>query len=180
MGQAGIRAIAVAVWALVALVAVVAAGLPLYVFPADDHVDRADVIVVLGPATPARVAVAQRLLDEGVAPRMLISVPPEGTYAAANIPACREAHVNCVSPRPATTKGEALMLDEDGARSAVVVTFSPQVARARFIFDKCHHGPVSVVGADDRLSLVQWAYQYAYQSAAFAKAWVLPCAGATR
>ncbi len=57
----------------------------------------------------------------------------------------------------------------------VVVTFTPHVARTRYIFAKCYPGDVTVVGADIDLTPLDWAYEYAYQSAAFVKAWFSPC-----
>jgi hypothetical protein len=57
----------------------------------------------------------------------------------------------------------------------VVLTFTPHVARTRYLFAKCYGGDVTVVGVDEHLSLADWVYQYAYQTAAFVKAWLEPC-----
>jgi hypothetical protein len=165
------------------LVLVVVAGLPLYVFPPQGQVDRADLVYVIGPPTPPRIALAERLEADGVADDLLVSVSPSHDvirYPASALPVCDEAGTTCETPSPFTTKGEALMLTDyaDGRTlgETVVITFTPHVARTRYIFDRCYDGHVTVVGVDQQLSLGDWIYQYAYQSAAFVKAWITPCA----
>jgi hypothetical protein len=162
------------------IVVVIGAGVPLYVLPASDPVGDPDVIEVLGPANPPRVTVAQRLHAEHDVP-LLISVasPNRWGRTAALVSACRDDWVLCTTPTPFTTSGEAGLLEEYArdhrVASAVVVTFTPQVSRTRFIYAKCYPGHVAVVGVDEHLSLGDWAYQYLYQSAAFVKALVMPC-----
>lgn len=163
-----------------ALAAIVVAGLPLYVFPPAADVSRADVIFVIGPPTEPRMVQAERLREAGVADRILVSVPTEGPSSAAEFDACPLSYVECASPDPFTTKGEALLLQEyaaqHGIQDAVVITFTPHVARTRYIFDRCFPGDTSVVAVEPDRPFAQWAYQYAYQSAAFVKAWITPCA----
>lgn len=162
----------------------IVAGLPAYVFPPQDDPAGADVVFVIGPPDPRRVDLAEQLLGAG-ATAALVSVPgpdqgpPELTQTG--LAFCSEPAVTCRTPVPFTTAGEALMLADsalpDGAE-VVVVTFTPHVARTRYLFEKCYPGTVSVVGVDPSLSLGDWIYQYAYQSAAFVKAWLTPCDGA--
>ena len=162
----------------------VVVGLPAYVFPLQDDPAGADVVFVIGPPDARRVALAEQLLTAG-ATEALVSVPgpdqgpPDLTDTG--LAFCRESAVTCRTPVPFTTAGEALMLGDsappDGAK-VVVVTFTPHVSRTRYIFEKCYPGAVSVVGVDQNLSLGDWIYQYAYQSAAFVKAWLTPCDGA--
>lgn len=164
--------------------AIVIAGLPLYVLPPAASVDRADLIYVIGPPTPPRIELAERLEAEGVSEALLVSVSPtHGGFPASAVAPCVDGTATCEIPKPYTTKGEALLLTEYAAEhevaSTVVITFTPHVARTRYIFDKCFDGEVTVVGVDQRMNLGDWIYQYAYQSAAFVKAWVTPCSELT-
>lgn len=170
-------------WAI-AVVAIIAVGLAIpvvaYRFPPSDAVTASDVIYVIGPPTPARIRLEERLRREGVAPAALISVFPEGRFTADAIPACSERAVTCGIALPSTTKGEALMLTRYAAQHpasrVVVITVTPHVPRTRYIFDKCYGGAVSVVGVDESLTFRSWIYQFQYQTAAFVKAWLTPCA----
>lgn len=165
---------------LVALVAL--AGLPIYVFPPQEEVGSADLIYVLGPPTPARIAAERSMREEGVADLSLYSVRSGQPGGPQKPDVCDEAGVACQRPDPFSTKGEALLLSEFAAdhdvQRTVVLTVTPHVARTRYIFDKCFDGDVTVVAVDQHLSLADWIYQYAYQTSAFYKAWTTPCATA--
>lgn len=161
-------------------IAVALAGLPLYVFPPAAEPAPADLVYVIGPPAPARTDLQEQLLDEGLAPRGLISVaPPGGSDAASDIPACRDPRIVCLTPEPFTTAGEARLLRryaaDHGVERTIVITFTPHVARTRYIFDTCYPGEVTVVAVDPHLTPWEWVYQYAYQTGAFAKAILAPC-----
>ncbi len=156
------------------------AGLPLYVFPPVDDLPRhAEVAYVIGPPTEARIAKAEALRDAGEVDAILISVPADGEQSRENLRVCAEPNVTCATPSPLTTAGEAALLDhysaDHAADSVIVITFTPHVVRTRFIFERCYAGETIVVASPARLDLLGWAYQYAYQSAAFVKAAVSPC-----
>lgn len=175
------RIVAVTATAIGALVvAIIVAGLPLYVFPPAGSLGHADLIYVLGPATRERLAVERELRADGVADMSLISVLPSGLGSAADLAACREPQVYCNAPEPFTTKGEIAYLQkfaaERGVTRTIILTWTPHVSRVRFIVDKCYRGDATVVAVDQHLDLAQWASQYIYQSAAFVKAWLTPCA----
>lgn len=180
--RAGIAAAVVA--ATCAAVAV--AGLPLYVFPPQAEVPPgADLVYVIGPPRPPRVAVAEQLRADGIRDT-LVSVaaapdPEAGFITASELPLCDEPDVTCGTPAPFTTAGEARMLTEYAqthpVTAPVVLTFTPHVARTRYIFAKCYGQDVTVIGVDEHLDLGDWIYQYAYQTAAFVKAWAEPCPG---
>ncbi len=128
------------------------------------------------------MATAERLRADGVARAILVSVAPAPSpdgIAASEVPLCRAPDVTCETPSPFTTAGEARMLTQyartHDARHTVVLTFTPHVARTRYIFAKCFAGDVTVVGVDEHLDLWGWVYQYLYQTAAFVKAWAEPC-----
>ena len=152
-------------------------GLPLYVFPPVDEVPQSEAVFVLGPPSDARLALAERLRDEGLAERIVISVQPERGQTADDIALCREPGVTCEVADPFTTRGEVLMMTEQASPSVIVITTMPHVARTRYLFGKCYPGYFSVVAADQPATIAQWAWQYAYQSLAFVKAVFLPCAG---
>ena len=176
-------------WTIAATVGGVAlviwvAGLPLYVFPpVDDPPQRgerhAEVAFVIGPPTEERIAQAEALQDAGKVDAILISVPAEGEQSGENLRVCSEPNVTCATPSPATTTGEASLLDDYSADhpadSVIVITFTPHVVRTRFIFERCYVGETIVVASPTRLDLLEWVYQYAYQSAAFVKAAVWSC-----
>lgn len=162
---------------LTVFVIVVAAGLPLYVFPSHPTPVQADLLYIIGPPTPARIADAEKLRDAGVAERVLVSVPRTGDGSAQALSYCERSYVQCRTPDPFTTRGEAAMLAEyaTAGDEVVVLTYTPHVQRTRYIFGECADADVTVVPVDERLNLTRWAYNYAYQSAAFVKAWFLGC-----
>lgn len=160
--------------ALLALVAV--AGLPVFVFPHSDRPARADAVIVLGPSTPDRIALATRLVDEGYAPHAYVSMPSD----MIDLSPCATANVTCFTPSPTTTRGEArFTLDSahaHGWSSVIVVTAQFHVSRARYIFDRCGGVDVRVVSVHERLSPFGWIHQYGYQTGAFIKAVIVGCA----
>lgn len=174
---------------LIAVVALVAtaiiAGLPLYVFPPQGDADGADLVYVIGPPREQRIDLAEKLRDDDPSLHALVSVSSsddkrgDATFDASSLDFCQEHGVTCETPAPFTTKGEAKMLTEYAKThkvgKTVVITFTPHVARTRYIFAKCYAGDVTVVGVDEHLSLTDWIYQYAYQTTAFVKAWATPC-----
>jgi uncharacterized SAM-binding protein YcdF (DUF218 family) len=174
------RRIRWAVAGLCAVLAVATAAVAIYCFPPQDAPGEADLVYVIGPPQPARVALAERLRSEGVAPAILLSVFEDGDFSAASIPACREAYVTCEVAHPPTTKGEASLLTEFArthpAERVVVVTTTVHVARTRYVFDRCFAGRTTVLAAESETTLRSWAWQMTYQTAAFAKAWLTPCA----
>lgn len=155
-------------------------GVPLYVLPPNGSGAEADLIYVLGPPSPGRLKMAEELHEGGDGRSILISVNPSGQQlSATDLPMCMERGVTCEIPDPLKTRGEAAMLTDYAKthtiHKTVILTFTPQVMRARFIFAKCYKGDFSVVAVDEHLRLRDWAYQYLYQTAGFLKAFVKPC-----
>lgn len=168
------------VGAFVVVAALVAATI-VYVFPASDEVEHANAVIVLGPATPDRVALGQQLVDEGRVDRMIISAGRPGwAYDKASIPECRDRTADCFMPVPATTAGEALKIAEiaerDSWTSVAVVTATPHVARARTIFESCSGIAVDVVAPPAVLEPAGWLYEFAYQTGGYAKFAIVGCA----
>ncbi|QHC65790.1 hypothetical protein GSU68_03780 [Rathayibacter sp. VKM Ac-2759] len=169
----------IAVGALVALVVLAAVGIPVYVLPATDAVPaHADAVLVLGPPTRARTELGRELIEEGVADRLLISVWPSELAAApdeSDVVACDEPDmlVVCFTAEPGTTRGEARALrdyaEAGGWDSVVVITQTPHLTRARILMERCWSGEVLMVSSGEPTTLGDWAYEYAYQTGAFAK-----------
>ncbi|GAA1687258.1 YdcF family protein [Microbacterium sediminicola] len=166
--------------ALAVMALVAAIGLPLYVFPPAPTVTRADLIYVIGPPTATRIADAEALRSAGVADHVLVSVPASGADSADELSYCDRVYVTCRTPEPFTTRGEASMLAAYAAPGdeVVILTYTPHVLRTRYIFDECADATTTVVPVDEHLGLTRWIYNYAYQTAAFVKAWIVGCAPA--
>lgn len=170
--------------ALTGVAAIGLLGLPLYVFPPVDAVpEQVDVVYVIGPATPKRVALAREIVDSGAADHLLISVSPKNLAGSGSIERfsdCNQpgGNVTCISPLPFTTGGEAGALArlaaDRGWDSATVITFTPHVTRTRTIMHACVDGDVSVVDSHEAVPLGRWIYQYLYQTGAFAKLALAP------
>lgn len=163
---------------LTILAAVAVIGLPLYVFPGSPEPAEADLIYVIGPPTATRIADAENLRAQGIADEVLVSVPRSGVDSADELAYCRRAYVTCRTPDVFTTRGEAAMLAAyaTAGDDVIVLTYTPHVARTRAIFGTCADAGVTVIPVDEGLSLSRWIYNYAYQTAAFVKAWILGCA----
>ncbi|QCB97106.1 YdcF family protein [Arthrobacter sp. PAMC25564] len=158
-----------------------AAGVFLYVAPASDAPKHADVLFVLGPPD-SRMTYAERLMDQGYAGTLAVSVPLDkrGLPSLALCNERRTYRIICFHPEPFTTQGEARALQslsqENGWKSADVLTAQFHITRARVIVQRCYEGDLSMVAFQQKLPLVSftkpeasWVYQYAYQTAAFVK-----------
>jgi uncharacterized SAM-binding protein YcdF (DUF218 family) len=140
--------------ALVVLVAVALAGLtfPLFVFPATDEPGRADAVVVFAGGDGERQAEGLRLVRQGVAPVLVISDGGEPDGSRARVGRDRPAGLQlyCLTPDPATTRGEARrfaeLADREGWRSLVLVTSNYHLLRAGLLLERCYDGPVRRVG----------------------------------
>ena len=175
--------------ALLLLVALVAVTTRTVMFPREDSPGTADAIIVLGGLGSA--AVVQRALalaEAGHSDHILISDAFGGDTRPANLcardvpVAGTSIEVECFDPHPTNTRGEAeAIADFANSRAwsrVIVVTSSYHVSRARIQISRCYDGALAVVGAEQPMDPLKWAYQFAYQSAGFVKAWVTPaCTG---
>ncbi|WP_062516268.1 hypothetical protein [Demequina gelatinilytica] len=161
-------------------------GWPLYVAPAHDEPRAVDAVYVIGPPTDERIALAEGMIADGLTDTLVISLiedPVQRAAMPAAAAACDEPQdftVLCSQPAPFTTRGEARWLrdlvDDHGWQSVAVVTVTPHVTRTRVIMERCWDGDISYLESGESLAPWQWAYQYAYQSAAFVKvAWEDGC-----
>ena len=138
-------------WLLLALgaVVVVPIGLsyPLFVFPPTDKPGRADAVVVFAGADGERQEEGLRLVRDGVAPVLVIS--DGGLPGSRNARVCRERPAGlrlvCLTPSPATTRGEARafadLAEREGWSSLVLVTSTYHVRRASLLLGRCYQAP---------------------------------------
>jgi uncharacterized SAM-binding protein YcdF (DUF218 family) len=145
--------------------------------PKVDHPTRADAIVILGsPENNARIEVAEGLLDAHVANQLVISLNSPNQRHAYQVCTHPPAGVTvaCFQPHPSTTRGEAeevrRLALQHGWTSIVVVTSTYHVSRARLTFQRCFTGKLYMAAARRGIGPITWAYQYVYQTFAYAKA----------
>jgi uncharacterized SAM-binding protein YcdF (DUF218 family) len=155
----------------VVFIVAVVAGLPVYVRPQIDPLRHADAIFVLGGVAHDRYPFGIALGEQGWAPIVVLSVDPWRTWY------CATPHphfdLRCFIPDPATTNGEAQELHRLAAnygwRTVIVVTFRPHISRARFILERCFDGNLVMVESPEHLSVLEWAFEYVYQTAGYAR-----------
>jgi uncharacterized SAM-binding protein YcdF (DUF218 family) len=136
------------------------AGIPLFVlYPEDELPARADAVVVLA-GSDSRLPVALRLMEQNVAPVLVVS-DPEGRHDEARRTLCAGGaegfELVCELPDPYSTRGEARLIArlaaERGWDSLVVVTSDFHLFRARRLIERCYHGELALHGAP-----VEWWY----------------------
>lgn len=132
---------------------------------------HADAIIELaGPGD--RDVTALRLARNHVAPLVIQSTLPGDATSNTCLPAVRGITVECFSPIPATTRGEARWIgrraSEEHWTSVILVTTPDQAWRARLRVQRCFPGTVYV--ATTPLPVRQWPRQIAYQWGATFKA----------
>lgn len=144
--------------AFISVCAGVAAALSLipFVWPAQREPRSADAIVVLSGDHGERRPRALRLLERGLAPRLIFAGTPD--YGDED-ELCRDGwhgrSVICLRPSPDSTRAEAQAVGRlaraRGWKEIIVVTSTHHVQRARLLFRRCIDGKVWVVG--ERLQL---------------------------
>jgi uncharacterized SAM-binding protein YcdF (DUF218 family) len=160
--RTGLAVVVALVLAPLVVVAALAATLRLFVWPATDHVGRADAVVVLAGGDGERLDRGLELVRQGVAPTLALSFGPPGL--------CRGGQpfeVVCFTPSPQTTRGEAESIGElaraHGWSRIVVVTSTPHVTRARLLVGRCYHGTLEVTGATPRTGVSGWIAAVAHE-----------------
>jgi uncharacterized SAM-binding protein YcdF (DUF218 family) len=124
----------------------------LFVWPATDPPRRADAVLVFAGGRGERLREGTRLVQEGVAPVLVVS--DGGVPGSRFARACRQQlgiRVVCVTPRESSTRAEARVFaelaDREGWRSVAMVTSSYHVRRASLLLGRCYRGKVFTVAA---------------------------------
>lgn len=133
-------------------VAVVAAGVTV-IRPQLDEPTSADAVVVLSGDHGERLKAAMELMEQDVAPTLVLVGAPD--FAEADV-LCRDVQdyeVVCLRPEPdPNTRGQAravtALANTRAWRSIAVVTSIQHVTRARLLFDRCFQGDVAMTGAE--------------------------------
>jgi uncharacterized SAM-binding protein YcdF (DUF218 family) len=148
----------------------------LFFLPATDTVERVDAIVLFVGGRGERLALAERLMNDGyasnlVVPNGLASEWPEGNRACSET---RPYRVFCPRPEPDTTRGEARAIaslaQAEGWRRVIAVTSTYQVSRAGLLLARCFDGAVLTVKASPRLGVVGWVRRVGHEWPAWSRA----------
>ena len=113
----------------------------------------ADALVVFAGGRGERLSKALVLVQQHVAPVLVISNGRDARWQAANqLCASRQRfEVLCPQPDPDTTRGEARMVQDlaarRGWRSVVVVTSTYHARRAQLLLGRCFDGQLQIVAA---------------------------------
>jgi uncharacterized SAM-binding protein YcdF (DUF218 family) len=163
------------------LIAALIGGLPVYVRPQIDRLRHADAIFILGGYGDLRYSFGLELGMQGWARNVVVS-NPRGKDDPWLTGYCATRHagfdLKCFSPDPPTTKGEGRELrrlaSQFAWRTVIVVTFPPQISRARFILERCFDGDLVMVASPEHLPAHRWVFEYVYQTAGYARAVLQP------
>jgi uncharacterized SAM-binding protein YcdF (DUF218 family) len=168
-----------AVAASILVLAVVGLFIRMSVLPLRSSLQRSSAIVVFGGGGP-RIETGARLLAQKIAPILYLSVAalgpggscPRETNGTPLPEAARD--VRCFVPTPYTTQGEARFVAEmagrDNWRRVVIITSTPQEARARLRLRRCQVGRSTVVGVRPGVGLSSWVGDMLYEVGADLKA----------
>ncbi|WP_156163913.1 YdcF family protein [Demequina maris] len=164
---------------VVAALAFVLIGLPLYVYPAHDEPRAVDAVYVLGSPTDMRMDLAEEMVADGLTDTVVVSIsqdPVELQFVPKAVETCatpQDYTLICGTPDPFSTRGEARWLrdlvDEHGWESVGVITVAPHVSRTRVIMKRCWDGDIAYLESDEPLWFELWVDQYLYQTGAFVK-----------
>ncbi len=141
-------------WATVGAILLAGGGLFAIVLPvvrpSADAVKRADAVIMLSGDQGNRLAVALRLIHDGLAPTLVIDGLPDFPQAKELCQTKPSFEVVCLDPQPDKTQTEAQVAGRlarsRGWNHVLVVTDPVHFARARLLFRRCLPGTVSVVG----------------------------------
>lgn len=161
--------------ALLVLAVLVAAWLVacavLFVWPrASGAPARADAVVVLSGDRNVRLDPGIALVQQGVAPALVISGAGEDPGWPKARRLCRQGHLGrakviCFEPNPFSTRGEAraigVLARKFGWTNVVVVTSTFHVTRARMLFHRCYRGRLWMVGTPSVWWMLpeEWAFE---------------------
>ncbi|MCH8611651.1 hypothetical protein [Arsenicicoccus dermatophilus] len=124
--------------------------------PKTDEAGRSDALVVLGPSVMERTSHAESLMRSGAARTLVISAHEADLNRLPDLcqkEVSRPYEVICFDPDPANTQGEArgvaALARRRGWSTLQVITFRPQVLRARVLISRCFPGRVMVLAHEE-------------------------------
>lgn len=176
--------VVIALASMLATVAVLGgAGYLMFTRPQGDPLTTADAVVVLGGEDDGRLDYGLSLVRRGYANNLVLSdsYGDNARFRRACDSGTSAIIVTCFRPEPYTTRGEAMFVARLAKRNnwshLIVVSWNFHLVRARYIFDQCFAGTVTMrpVPRSYDYSVRKWAETYAYQYFALAKAAVLGC-----
>lgn len=153
---------------LLLVLAYVGVAVYLFVLPHDDRPAHADAVVVLA-GTAERLPVGQRLVREGYAPLLVLSLSKPAPRV--QLDACAHGAL-CFRAHPFSTRGEAreigLLATRRHWRTIDVVTSKYHDFRARVLIRRCYHGALRMIGAPQStthlpIDVVKESAKLAYQ-----------------
>ena len=56
----------------------------------------------------------------------------------------------------------------------IIVAFTPHISRAPFILQRCFDGELTMVASPTHISLLDWMFEYVYQTAGYVRAALQP------
>ena len=122
-----------------------------FVWPTGDSVKRADAVMVLSGDHGERLAKGLSLMEEGVAPTLVLNGTPDLAEVFELCKGGQPFEVVCLRPEPDSTRAEARaagrLVTERRWDDVVVVTTKYHVTRARLLFSRCIDGNVKMVPA---------------------------------
>jgi uncharacterized SAM-binding protein YcdF (DUF218 family) len=127
-------------------IGLVALNLRLFVYPASSTPAHADAVVVFAGGSGERLDRGLRLVEDGVAPNLVVSNGPDELCTVQ-----QRFHTFCFRPDPDDTRGEAEEVGRIAAREGwqhlVLVTSDYHATRAGLLLDRCFSGTLDVSAA---------------------------------
>lgn len=136
----------------------------LFVYPRTKSPGRVDAVVVFAGGRGERLEAARALMEDGVAPTLVVSNGRAARWTEANRLCERQVayEVLCPAPDPQTTIGEARMVGalaaERGWSSLALVTSTYHGPRARLQLARCFPGRLTVVAARPEPAARAWQH----------------------
>ncbi|MGD6979919.1 hypothetical protein [Citricoccus sp. CH26A] len=147
--------------------------------PRVNSAPRVDALLVLA-TQPGAHEEAHRLVDAGVTDLLIVSTTPRSEATLCHRPPAG-VEVECFSPEPVTTQGEAMVgsniARQRGVHSLGVLTFNHHIERSRMLVERCWNGPVHMYEFQPARSTRGYAHDFVYAMAAYGKTFLTPGCG---
>lgn len=148
----------------------------MFVWPPTDEVGTVDAVVIFAGGRGERLQLAEKLMDQGVAPVLVIpnGLVPGWQQGSRACTEDRPYQVRCLWPDPDTTRGEARVIaalaEENSWETLLAVTSSYQLSRAGWLLSRCFEGEVLTTRAQPELGPLEWAERIGHEWLAWSRA----------